>query len=106
MRIFYALLFLLFITSCTTRLHYVGSFTQSRQVDVFVDQSTIEKPYTIIRKGYVNPGTYSFKYVKRIQPLAVAKAKQKGADAILIQDYDIPVAATDVHTVFRADSGG
>jgi hypothetical protein len=105
MKLLYTAL-LFFASSCATRLHYIGnSFTPSRQVDVFVDPSSIAKPYTIVGKGYIKEGVGSPNYIKRIQPLAINKAKQKGADAVLIQDYYTPGAA-DLHTLLRTDSVG
>lgn len=108
MKSFYLLPFLLFAaSSCTTRLHYVGNSYQSAgNVDVFVDGSTIGKPYTIMGKGYIQQGVYSLNYITRIQPLAVAKAKQKGADAVLIQDFYVSAAETGLRTTLRTDSLG
>jgi len=99
--LFYVIIF----TSCATRLHYLGnSFPESQSVDVYVDPSSIQKPYTIMGKGFIKQGLYSVNYIKHIQPLAVAKAKQKGADAVLIQDSYVPAATTDLHTMLRTDS--
>ena len=106
MKLFYAFCFLMLISSCSTRLHYIGnSFPKSQNVDVHVDQSMIDKPYSIIGKGYIRPGAFGIN-LNRIQPLAVAKAKQKGADAVLIQD-DYAIAATSsMRTMLRTDSVG
>ena len=106
MKVLYTVCFLCF-TSCATRLHYLGnSFPESQSVDVYVDPSSIQKPYTIMGKGFVKEGLYSINYIKRIQPLAVAKAKQKGADAVLIQDFYVPATALGLQTTSRTDSVG
>jgi hypothetical protein len=72
---------------------------------VHVDPSSITKPYTIMGKGYINEGVGD-NFIKHIQSLAVSEAKRKGADTILIQDYYIPAASTDVSTTLRTDSVG
>lgn len=107
MKLFYAVCFLL-LSSCTTRLRYIGnSFPQSRQVDIHVDPSSITKPYTIMGKGFVSTSQLaSDKYIEKIQPLALKKAKQKGADAILIQDDYLVAATMGVRTTLRTDSVG
>jgi hypothetical protein len=106
MKLLYTALFLFSVSSCATRLHYIGnSFPASQSVDLYVDPSAIAKPYIIVGKGYIKEGIGSPNYIKRIQPLAINKAKQKGADAVLIQDYYAPATA-DLHTVLRTDSVG
>jgi hypothetical protein len=106
MKLLYTTIILLFTSACATRLHYIGnSFTPSQSVDLYVDPSSIEKPYTIVGKGYIKEGMGSTNYIKRIQPLAINKAKQKGADAVLIQDFYTQGAA-DLHTLSRTDSVG
>jgi len=107
MKTLYSAILLFITTSCSTKLHYVGNtYPANKEVEIFVDQATIKKSFDIIGKGYIKQGIYSANYIKRIQPLALAKAKQKGADAVLIQDYDIPTAGTNVHSVFQMDSVG
>jgi hypothetical protein len=106
MKLFYTALVIFFASSCATRLHYIGnSFPESQDVDLYVDASAIQKPYTIVGKGYIKEGIGSLNYIKRIQPLAINKARQKGADAVLIQDFYTPPAA-DLHTLLRTDSVG
>ena len=106
MKLLYTALFLFFASSCATRLHYIGnSFPESQGVDLYVDPSSIAKPYTIVGKGYIKEGIGSANYIKRIQPLAIKKAKQKGVDAVLIQDFYTRGAA-DLHTQLRTDSLG
>ena len=108
MKQFYASCFLLFSSCSTPRLHYVGnSFPASQQVHVFVDPSSIERPYAIIGKGYISHNNLaSEKYIEKIQPVAVAKAKKKGADAILILDHYAPATTADLYSTLRTDSLG
>jgi len=80
--------------SCSSHLNYIGS-TQSKttQVDVYVAESAIKKPYSIIGKGILNNRTLD-PSPERIQQKAIALAKQKGADAILMNDYFINVQSS------------
>jgi hypothetical protein len=73
-------------------------------VAVFVDASAIEKPYTIIGKAYPKAGMLGNLPIKRLQAESVEKAKQNGADAVLIQDYTVyDPSVTSVH---KTDSVG
>ena len=54
-------------------------------------------------KGYVRMGT-AFNSYESIQKKAVAKAKQKGADAILVEDYFVLSTDSDIATTFIKDS--
>jgi len=94
---------LLVCFSCSVHQHgYLGSsYTPTKNVDVFVDPSSIKKPYTIIGKTYFEPDTFT--NLDRIQQLAIEKAKQKGANAILFQDYLFQDVGT-VRTVSKVDS--
>jgi len=100
--------FLLFILSaCNTQLNYLGtSYTKTEKVDVFVDKSAIDKPYRIIGKGYINYNFYNSWSVEIIQQKAVRKAKEKGADAVLIYDYYVFDPGATINTVSHTDSLG
>jgi hypothetical protein len=100
---FYLLLISILCFSCHVHQHgYLGStFTPTKNVDVFVDVSTIKKPYTIIGKSFTEMD--SFTNLERIQQKAIEVAKQKGANAILFQDYQFQDVGT-VQTVSKRDS--
>jgi hypothetical protein len=105
---YYTLLLIAFY-SCGSRLNYLGSsYTPSKNVDVYVDASAIKHPYTIIGKGYMEygAGIYSKSRIEKMQKKAIEKAKAKGADAILFQDYYIKENGASIQTVTRTDSIG
>jgi hypothetical protein len=88
MRKIYAPFILIFFASCFTQVNYLGtSFPQTKKVDVFVSQSAVKKPFEIIGKGYVNSHGIPEPSVEVIQQKAVEKAKLKGANAVVIEDY-------------------
>lgn len=94
----------LFLTSCVTRIAYIGSTNDpTSHVDVFVNENAIKKPYEIVGKGYIHYGFFS-RGIEKIQKKSVAKARQKGANGILFQDYYIPNTGTSINTVMRSDS--
>lgn len=101
-KIYFALLPVLGFASCSPSLHYIGnSYTPTKNIDVFVDEAAIAKKYTVVGKGYARNGTWST--LENIQPKAIAKAKQKGVDAVLIKDYYIPVLPV-VNASVKTDS--
>ena len=103
---YYSLILMLAFYSCT-KLNYLGSsYTPTRNVDVFVDPSAVKKPYTIIGKGYFDYSVYSLSLTEKMQKKAIQKAKDKGADAILFQDYYVMHDGDNVRTVSRSDSIG
>ena len=97
---FHSILVLLCL-SCT-KLNYVGnSYKPTSNVDVFVDEGAIKRKYDIVGKGYMSTAMAAAN-PEKIQTRAVTKAKQKGADAVLIKDYSIPV--TGINTRLQTDS--
>ena len=105
---YYTLLLILF-SSCGSRLNYLGSsYSPSRNVDVYVDASSIKRPYTIIGKGYMEYGYgfYGKSKIERMQEKAIRKAREKGADAILFNDYYIKEDGASIHSVTKTDSVG
>jgi hypothetical protein len=89
--------------SCATRLNYLGSSLQpTNHVDVFVDAAAIRKTYTIIGKGYLESSIVS---KERMQEQAIQKAMEKGADAVLFQDYFI-TDETSAYSISKPDSSG
>ena len=103
----YTTLFLsVILLSCySAKVHYIGSsFEPTRRTDVFVDESSIKKPFTIIGKGYVS--TSYERALGRIQKNAIETAKEKGADAILFQDVFIVDESSSISGISRSDSSG
>ena len=79
---------LIFLISCGTHVRYLGSsFNPTDKVDVFVTRSSVNKPYQVIGKGYIERHLYSKSSVETIQKKAVEKAKSHGANAVVIEDY-------------------
>ena len=78
---------LLLLSSCT-QVNYLGnSYSETRDVDVFVTQAAVKQSYEIIGKGYVRHTLGPEPKVETIQRKAVEKAKSKGANAVVIEDY-------------------
>jgi hypothetical protein len=104
---YYALLLIVFY-SCGSHMNYLGSsYAPSKKVDVYVDPSAIKRSYTIIGKGYMEYGyTLTKKRIDKMQVKAIEKAKAKGADAILFQDYYIKEDGASINMVTKTDSVG
>ena len=78
---------LLLLSSCT-QVNYLGSrYAETQNVDVFVTQASVKKPFEVIGKGYVRRTAGPEPKVETIQRKAVEKARSKGADAVVIEDY-------------------
>ncbi len=91
--------------SCGPTISYLGSsYGPTQTVDVFVEENAIAKSYTVIGKGYVN--YYRNGVPESLQAKAVSKAREKGADAILIKDYFIPVSTTGLGVAGLHDTVG
>lgn len=104
---FYPLFLLIAFSSCRARLNYLGgSFTPTKNVDVYVDASAIKRPYTIVGKGYMEYNYFVKSKVDKMQAKAIQKAQSKGADAVLFQDYIVKRDGTSVQTVTKTDSVG
>jgi hypothetical protein len=58
-----------------------------------------------VGKGYVR-SIYAGSRPEQVQTKAIEKARQKGADAVLIKDYFIPVTRTGLQTTLHTDSSG
>ena len=103
-KIYFSFCSVLLFLSCATRVDYIGNaYAPSGQVDVYVVKDAIKKQYEVMGKGYVRMGT-AFNSYESIQKKAVAKAKQKGADAILVEDYFVLSTDSDIATSFIKDS--
>jgi hypothetical protein len=87
-----------------SNLDYLGnSFAATDSVTVFVDPAAIEKPYTVIGKGYVRSGTLGSVPIRYLQAEAIEKAKQHGANAVLILENFTPGG---LNAVTKTDSTG
>ena len=103
LKIYSSYFLLSILAACNTQLNYLGtSYTKTEKVDVYVDKSAIDKPYRIIGKGYI---TY-YRSVEIIQQKAVKKAKEIGADAVLISDYYVLNPGATINSVSHTDSLG
>ena len=103
-KLYFSFLPALIVSACATRVAYVGSsYTPTQQVEVFVTQQAVKKPFDIIGKGYVHTPP-SFSNEEKIQRKAVEKAKQKGADAVIIEDYFVLATDNSVTTSVVSDS--
>jgi hypothetical protein len=105
---FYAILLIsTLISSCGSRLNYLGkTLPPTETVDIYVDAAAIKRGYTIVGKGYMEGFTVSKRGYDRMQKKALRMAKEKGADAILFQDYYYTENSGNVYNVTRTDSVG
>jgi len=96
-----------FVLSCGSRINYLGSsYSPTQKVDVYVDPSSIKKPYTIVGKGFFQAVYPSRNNIDKMQTKAIAKAREKGADAILFDSYYVIHDGAAVHSVTKTDSVG
>jgi len=50
----------LFIFSCSTRIQYVGkSYKPGADPEIYVSESEVKRPYSIIGRGYIKTSIYS-----------------------------------------------
>jgi len=88
-------------------MNYLGtSSAPTSRVDVYVDAASIKKPYTIIGKGYMLGPSVGKRHIDKIQKKAMETAMEKGADAILFQDYFLAENGSAIHNVTKTDSSG
>lgn len=87
MRKIYTPHILILFASCT-QVNYLGtSYSETQNVDVFVTEASVKKPFDVIGKGYVRHTLGPVPKVETIQKKAVEKAKLNGANAVVIEDY-------------------
>jgi hypothetical protein len=97
---------LIIFSSCTTTIDYLGrSYAPTKDPDLYVSGESIERPYKIVGKGYAHLRAFG-RSPERIQQKILEKAKSKGADAVLVQDYYLPNADANVTSFYRSDSLG
>ena len=104
---YFLLLSVLFVSCGITKIHYVGqSHPGTEKVDVYVARESITKPFAYIGKGYVT--FYGIHDPERMQRKSIEKAREKGADAILITDhYMLPShEIATINNTFITDSTG
>jgi aspartokinase len=92
-------------SSCGVSVNYLGnSFDKTSEIDVYVDPAAIKKNYLVIGKGYEKLSQFSRNGIEKLQLKAIEKAKQKGADAILFQDYHVFHPGTTISTAAIVDT--
>ena len=101
----YIPLFIILLTSCTTKIRYIGkSFSPTKQVEVYVTEQSIKRPFEYIGRGYVG-GFGVQNNQNKIQQKAEKLGREKGADAVLITDYYIlNTEGAHITSTYRTDS--
>ena len=98
----YFVLLPVFFSSCL-HINYLGSsLAPTKTPDFYVDEKNINKPYKIVGKGY--PNVSGALTLKNLQKKAIEKAKRKGADAVLVQDYFVPAAVASSSATFHSNN--
>ncbi len=104
-KIYFTLFFAILISSCGVSLNYLGnSLDKTSHVDVYVDPASIKKNYSVIGKGYEKLSYFSRNGIEKLQVKAIKKAKQKGADAVLFQDYYLIQPGMSINTTTKVDT--
>lgn len=103
----YSLLLVFFITSCSTKISYIGqAHIPTKKIDVFVTEQSIKRPFDFVGKGYLRGYTFLLNPEKLMEK-ARKKGLEKGADAVLITDYYIPdTGGTSINSFLKTDSIG
>lgn len=97
------------LLSCGLRINYLGNaYGPTAHVDVYVDASAIRRPYTVMGKGYpeyaLSPAAVT--PTDKLQRKVVELARQKGADAVLFQDYFVRSEGAAFTALAKTDSAG
>jgi len=108
MKKIYICLIPLFILSCSTSIQYVGkSYNPGADPEVYVSESEIKRPYSIIGRGYIKTGIYTRGINwNQVQRKAIQQGWQHGADAILIIQKNAVNPLPTVRTYGSVDSVG
>lgn len=106
-KIYFFFVFTISFISCTTKIRYIGqSHPPTNDIEVFVSEGSIKKPFEYIGKGYLGGFVYH-NNPEKIQKKAEKLGKAKGADAVLIMDYYVPdTGGTNIISAYRTDSVG
>ena len=105
MKKIYPFLISLLLIGCSTQVQYVGnSYQPTTKTDVFVTESAIKKPYSIIGQGYIFRKFGTDINWSKVQKESVKQGRDHGADAVLIVQRRAisPLPAITTHS--RADS--
>ena len=108
MKKIYLPLLLVIFCSCSTTIQYVGkSYSPGDDPEVFVVESEIKKPYSVIGRGYIRAGVPSLGINwNQVQRKAIKKGWQHGADAVLIVQKNAVGALPVYQTYGSIDSVG
>lgn len=99
----YLLLAVPVLASCASRINFYGnSLAPTQKVDVYVESQAIEKPYTVIGKGFFEPTSLSG--TKAMQRKAIKKARHSGADAVLFVENIVLNRQTSAQRIGLMDS--
>jgi hypothetical protein len=93
--------------ACTPKVNYIGQrYPAVTDVKVYVDERAVDRPYTVIGRGYAEIAqTWPYNRMpEKIQAKAIATAKKNGADAILFRDVLWLNNGTSINSSSRTDS--
>ena len=104
MKKLYSFLITIFSISCGTHVNYLGtSYQPTTTIDVFVDKSSIKKDYEIMGKGF-DERALGYPNPETVQKKAVKLARNKGADAVLFEEYFLVNNNAEIQTFSKTDS--
>jgi hypothetical protein len=108
MKKIYLFMIPLFTFSCSTNIQYVGnSYKPGADPEVYVSESEIKRPYSIIGRGYIKTGIYTRGINwNQVQRKAIQQGWQHGADAVLIIQKNTVNPLPTVRTYGTVDSVG
>lgn len=108
MKKIYFFLLLVFIFGCSTTVYYVGkSYKPGTDPEVFVEESEIKQPYSIIGRGYIKSGIgpHAINW-NQVQRNAIKQGWLHGADAILIMQKNAIAPLPAIQSYGSIDSVG
>ncbi len=92
------ILLVLALTGCMTT-DYVGStYPATTQVDLFFDEADVTRPYTVMGEMRVEGDNHLFMRSEKMQRKLIEKARERGADGILMAPVSIRVTGETEHT--------
>ena len=106
MKEIYFFLLVLFIFGCSTTVYYVGqSYKLGTDPEVFVEESEIKQPYSIIGRGYIKSGIgpHAINW-NQVQRNAIKQGWLHGADAILIMQKNAIASLPAIQSYGSIDS--
>lgn len=91
-KLLFALASLVVATSCIS-VDYLGkSYAPTTNVDLFFDQNDITKEYEVM--GTINAEMPEWMNMEKLQERLIEKAREKGADAVLVADLEKQVTGS------------